>query len=289
MGNFTVNISKSGDLILTIRRFFLRYWELVNKNELMALAGQVTYYLILSFFPLLIFFLTLAGYADLNSEQLFNDFKYLIPEETYLMVENIVYEIFANRSPTLLSFGMLGALWASLNAISALMRGMVKAYGLQERRSFIKLKLVSIVVLIIIILTFFASFVILFLGQTFGDWLFDILGATSIFPSLWSKIRLIIQFLLLVITFMMINRMATGSRYTTRMVFPGSLFAATGWVIISLAFSFYVKHFNNYSVTYGSIGGIMILLLWLYWSSEILLLGCALNAVLITSGEQKEQ
>lgn len=249
----------------------------------MALAGQVTYYMILSFFPLLIFFLTLAGYADLSSEQLFEDFKYLIPEETYQMVENIIYEIFAKRSPTLLSFGMLAALWASLNGVSALMRGMVKAYGIRERRSFLKLKFISFVVLLIVILTLFASFLILFLGELFGDWLFDILGATSIFPSLWAKVRLIIQFLLLVITFMMINYLATGSRYSIRMVFPGSLFAATGWVVISLAFSFYVKHFNSYSVTYGSIGGVMILLLWLYWSSEILLLGCALNAVLITS------
>ncbi len=71
------------------RQFFIKYWELVNKNELMALGGQVTYYMILSFFPLLLFFLTLAGYANISSEQFFEDFKYLLPEETYLMVESM--------------------------------------------------------------------------------------------------------------------------------------------------------------------------------------------------------
>ncbi len=270
------------------RRLLWRFWELVNQNELMALGGQVTYYMILSFFPLLILILSLAGYADISSEQVFEDFKYLLPEETYLMVESIVYEIFSARSPTLLSVGMLGAIWASLNSISALMRGMVKAYGLEEERSFLRLKLLSLLLLIIMITTFLLSFGILFLGEMFGDWLFDMMGATSIFPALWQKTRLMIQFMLLVATFIVINRMATGSIYTTRMVIPGSLFASMGWIAISLAFSFYVRHFNNYTVTYGSIGGVMILLLWLNWSIEIFLLGCALNAVLIEYKKKKK-
>lgn len=263
------------------RRFSLRYWELVNQCELMALGGQVTYYMILSFFPLLIFILTLTAYADISSEHLFEDLKYLLPEETYLMVEGIIYEIFSKRSPTLLSFGMLAAIWASLNGIDALMRGIVKAYGLIEKRSFFGLKLTAVAFLLIIVSAVAVSFFTLFLGETLGQALLNTLGASSLFPFLWQKLRLFIQFLLLVITFIILNRMATNSQYTSKMVLPGSLVAAAGWVLISLAFSYYVRHFSNFSVIYGSIGGVMILLLWLYWSTEILLLGCALNAVLI--------
>lgn len=269
-------------------QFSRHYWELVNKNELMALAGQVTYYMILSFFPLLIFLMTFAGYANVSSEKIFEDFQYLLPEETYLMVESIIYEIFSQRSPTLLSFGMLGTIWASLNGISALMRGIVKAYGLKEERNFWGLKLTAIAFLFIITLTIILSITILFLGEALGNSLFKTLGVTSIFPYLWPKLRLVIQFLLLIATFIILNRMATRSLYSSRMVLPGSLFAATGWVIISLAFSSYVRLFANFSITYGSVGGIIILLLWLYWSSEILLLGCALNAVLIESRNKKE-
>ena len=76
--------------------------------------------------------------------------------------------------------------------------------------------------------------------------------------------------------------MASNYKYSIKMIFPGSLFSAAGWIIISLAFSYYVKHFNNYTMIYGSIGGIIVLLLWLYWSTGILLLGSALNAVLIS-------
>ncbi|NLI90875.1 MAG: YihY/virulence factor BrkB family protein [Peptococcaceae bacterium] len=264
------------------RKFFIRFWELVNNNELMAVGGQVTYYMILSFFPLLIFVLTLAGYANLSSEQVFEEFKYLIPNETYLLVESIIYEIFTTRSPTLLSIGMLGAAWASLNGIHALLRGMVKAYGIKENRSFFRQKFISVTLLIIFVVTLLGSFSLLFLGEMFGDWLFHIMGAASIFQGFWHVIRLLIQFILLVITFIIINRMATGPLYTIRKVFPGSLFTAIGWVLISLGFTFYFKHFNSYTVTYGSIGGVMVLLLWLYWSIVILLLGCVLNAVLIS-------
>jgi len=272
---------------LNWRKFLFSYWELVNKNELIALGGQVTYYIILSFFPLLIFVLTLAGYANLNSEQVFEDFKYLIPYETYHMVESILYEIFSTRSFTLLSIGMLGAAWASLNGINALLRGMTKAYGLKEKRSFFRQKLISVLLLIIFVVTLLGSISLLFWGEMFGDWLFQLFGATGIFEGIWHDIRLIIQFFLLVLTFIIINKTATGPSFTLRQVFPGSLFSAGGWVIISLAFSFYFKHFNSYTVTYGSIGGGMILLLWLYWSCIILLLGCAFNAVLILKNNCK--
>lgn len=268
-------------------KFTRRYFEIITKNELMALGGQVTYYMILSFFPLIIFFLTLISYADINSEHFFNDLKYLLPEETYLLVESIIYETFAKRSPALLSFGMLAAIWASLNGINALMHGIVKTHGLKENRSFLKLKLTSVLFLIIITITLIFSIITLVFGETLGIALFKVFGATRFFPSFWQNLKLLIQFVLLVLTFIILNRMATGSRYTFKMVFPGSLFAATGWIVISLLFSQYVKHFNNYTLTYGSIGGVMILLLWLYWSSEILLLGSALNAVLIESRKKR--
>jgi len=257
-----------------------KYWELVNNNELMALGGQVAYYLILSFFPLLIFLLTLAGYADLSSERVFENFKYLIPEEVYLIIEKIIYEVFSVRSAGLLSFGMLGAFWASMNGVNALTRGMVKAYGIKEKRNLIRLLLSSIVILVIITFTVIISLLFQLMGENL---------AASLFPFLWFYLRLPVQVMFLIIVLIVLNRMATNSGYTSRMVLPGSLFTALGLVVLSMAISLYFRHFNTFSVIYGSIGGIMILLLWLYWSCEILLLGCALNSVLINYRLEKSK
>jgi len=268
---------------------FLKYfWDILKKNELMALGGQVSYYLILSFFPLLIFLLTLISYLNLSSEQFFEDWKYFVPEESYYLVESIIYEVFSQRSPTLLSLSMLGTVWASLNGINALMRGIVKAYGLTEKRNYICLKLTAILFLIIITLTILFSIPVFFLGENLSNQIFSLLGAANNFSYYWQKIRLVLQFCLLILVFIILNRMATRSIYSIKTILPGSLFASFGWVIISIAFSYYFDKFSKFSLTYGSLTGIIILLIWLYWSIEILLLGCALNAALIRIKEKEE-
>ena len=253
----------------------------------MAVGGQVAFYIILSFFPLLIFILTLAAYFNLSSYQLLEDLPYLIPSESYLIIDTVITEVLSSRSPTLLSLGMLGAFWASLNGINAMMRGIGKAYQIVETRSFINFKLTAIGFLIILFVAMLLSFVSLVLGEKLGSLLFNLLEADSIFPYIWQKLRLIIQFCFLLLTFLILNQLATRAKYSTWHMFPGSLIAATGWIVISLAFSFYVSHFNNYSVTYGSIGGIIILILWIYWSCAIFLLSCAFNAVLIEAKEKR--
>lgn len=269
------------------RTFFLNYWEIVNKNELMALGGQVTYYMILSFFPLIILVLTVISSLDMTNDQFFDSFKFLLPEETYMMVKSIVDEIFSTRSsPALLSFGMLGAFWASLNGINALIRGVVKAYGIPESRSFFHLKYAALIFLVVIVLAIIFSFIILVIGDNLADALLKYFGTNSLFTYLWQDLRLLIQFLFLTATFTFLNRIATKHVYPIKRYFPGSLLAAAGWVILSLAFSYYVNHFNNYTLTYGSLAGIMLLLLWLYWICEILLLGCAMNAALIETKDK---
>ncbi len=273
---------------LTHGGFLARLWDNVNKNELMALGGQVTYYLILSFFPFLIVLMTFAGFFAFNTLEILQSLHYLLPESTYAMTERIIVEILDSRSLTLLSFGMLGALWASLNGINAMIRGIVKAYGLKETRSFWGLHLTALVFLVIIALAVFLSLSTVVLGEWLGSRFYDLFGANGLFIYLWSQFRLVIQFLILILIFMILNHMATSLRYSLVTHIPGSLFAAAGWVLISLSFSYYVQHINNYTVVYGSIGGVIVLLLWLNWSSNIFLLGSAINAVLISRHEQKK-
>ena len=253
----------------------------------MAVGGQVAFYIILSFFPLLIFILTLAAYFNLTIHEIFEDLPYLVPTESYNLVDRVLTEVLSSRNPTLLSFGMVGALWASLNGINALMRGISKAYQLHQNRSFIRSRLIAIAFLVMMFFALLLSFTLLVLGEKLGSLLFELLEVSGFFPYIWQKLRLIIQFCFLVLTFLILNQMATRGKFSARQMLPGSVFAATGWVIISVAFSFYVRHFSNYTVTYGSIGGIIILILWIYWSCAIFLLSCAFNAVLLESRKRR--
>jgi membrane protein len=264
------------------RSFFRKYIRIISINELFALSGQVAYYIILSFFPFVIFLLTLVGFLNISNAEFFGSFKFLLPTETFQMVETIVNEVFSVRSsPALLVLSMIGALWASLNGINALMRGAGKAYGLQETWSFFRLKLSALLFFVIVALAIVGSFLVLIFGQKLTIFFVYLLGPDNIFPLIWQNLRLLIQFIFLIMIFILLNIIATHNKYPIRSYFTGSLFSAGGWIIISLAFAYYVNHFNSYTLAYGSIAGIILLLLWLYWSCVILLLGSALNATFI--------
>jgi membrane protein len=106
------------------------------------------------------------------------------------------------------------------------------------------------------------------------------MGENHFAAALWKNVRHVLGFFLLAVVFLIINKMVTGSKYSFGRLMPGAILCSGAWIILSLGFSLYVNNFNNYSVIYGSLAGIMLLMLWLYWSALILLFGAVLNVVL---------
>jgi membrane protein len=235
----------------------------------------------------MIFILTLTSYINLADVNIIDDLSNIMPQESYSLVKHTIDEIMLNRSSTLLSLGFLLSFWSALNGIHALMTGMTQAYGKKETRSFIRLKFVSLNFLVSFFLAIILSFILLVLGQQLTEYLRLLFGNINIITFLWQKLHIVFQFVFLILTFMYLNRLSTDKEYPFLQLLPGSIFSAIGWVLISMGFSLYLKYFNNYSLTYGSIGGIFILLLWLYWSSEIILFGCVLNSVIMKFKNQQ--
>lgn len=262
-------------------QFIKLFYKEINDTSLLNLGAQITYYVILSFFPFMIFILTLTSYINFADANIMEYLFHILPQESYSLVENTLGEIMLSRSSTLLSLGFILSFWSALNGIYALMTGMTKAYGKKETRSFFRLKFASLNFLVSFFLAVILSFILLVLGQQLTEYLRLLLGNVNIIAFLWQKLHIIFQFVFLVLTFLYLNRLSTDKEYPFVQLLPGSVFSAVGWVLISMGFSLYLKYFNNYSLTYGSIGGIFILLLWLYWSSEIVLFGCVLNSVIM--------
>lgn len=256
----------------------------------MNLGAQITYYVILAFFPFLIFLLTLTSYINLADVNILDDLSHIVPQESYQIIADTLKEIMSvRRNTTLLSLGFLASLWSALNGIHALMTGMNSAYGKKETRSFLLQKFTSLNFLIVFFLAIVLSFLLLVLGRELEEFLQILLGNLNMITFLWQKLHIVFQFVFLILTFLYLNKLATGKAFTYGQLLPGSLFAAIGWVVISMGFSLYLKYFNNYSPAYGSIGGIIILLLWLYWSSEMILFGCVLNSVIMKVKNPQEQ
>jgi len=266
-----------------MRDFYLRFQE----HEVPALGAQLTYYLLLAFFPFLIFLLTLLSYTPITSEQALDDLSRLLPAEAFEVVKEVVRQTLGSSRQTLLSLGALLTVWASSNGINAVIHGINKAYDERETRPFWKVRGMAIIFTIGLALVIILAFVLLVLGKQLGQALFAYAGNSMLFMKSWQLYRFTIPLLVMLAVFAFFYRYAPNKKIRFRDTIPGAVFSSLGWVVTSWAFSFYVDHFGNFTRTYGSIGGIIILLLWLYLSSMVILIGGEINAALSFSRKSR--
>jgi len=248
------------------------------KNELTALGAQLSYYMILSFFPFLIILIVLLNFTPLTEGSTIRQLSYILPDEVFQLTLNILDEIRSGLNATLLSISSLGTIWAASKGTSALIKGMNKAYNVTENRSFFHQRIMGIV------FTFGLAFIIVFslfslvFGRFIGLAISEYLGFTQAFLSLWEYLRFGAPLLVLFFIFTLLYRIGPNYHLGFRDVYPGAIFTTLGWIIISLIFSFYVNNYGAFSRLYGSIGAVIALIIWLNISSLIVLLGGEINA-----------
>lgn len=253
----------------------------ILEDEVTAVGGQLTYFLILSIFPFLIFFLNILSYTPIAQDEILDNLLIVLPGETQVLLKGIVKEIVGSSSDTLLSIGILLTLWTGSLGITAIIRAVNKAYGVERKRPYWRLKGLAMIFTLALALLLIIVLAMLVFGEIIGGRIFAIFGATHIFYHIWDLFRYIIPLLSMIIIFASLYKVSptpgNGLHIRFRDTLPGALFAALGWIVSSMVFSFYVNNFGNYSKTYGSLGGIIILLLWLYLSSIMIILGGEIN------------
>jgi membrane protein len=247
-------------------------------DEVTALGAQMTYYLILSLFPFLIFLLTLISLTPLARDEALNLLFALIPESANQTVMDIVEETVLSSSRSLMSVGMLAAIWTSSSGIMAVIRGINKAYDTEEKRPFWKVRLYAVWYTLIFAFLLFLTFAMLIFGDTAVDRLAEWIPKRYL--SAWHFARHAIPFSMMIVTFTLLYKQAPNYPVRLKQALPGALFSTFAWIGLSLAFSYYVANFGNFARTYGSIGGIIALLIWLYISSIIIIVGGEINAAL---------
>lgn len=250
----------------------------LKEDALPDLSAQITYYLILSFFPFLLFIINMISYTSLSEDILFANFSTFLPTETGELLKKILVHTVEAKSAFILVLSLLAALWSSSRGIAAIMKGVNKAYGSNEKRGFIKLRATALFATFGFSLLIITALFSLVLGEVIGKYVFGLLHAQSIFPIVWSISRYIIPLLLMFVSLMLLYKVLPDRKLTFKEVWPGALFATLTWIIASVLFSFYVNNFAAYEKVYGSIGGVIALLVWLYTSTLIILLGGEINA-----------
>ncbi len=250
-------------------------------DEIFALGAQLTYYLILSIFPFLIFLLTIVSYTSITSDVALDQLKYFLPPYAYSIIVDITKQAVSERSLKLLSFGMITTIWAASNGLEALIRGLNKAYGRKDDRPYWKIRLLSILYTVALALILLFSLIMLVFGGIITQNLFRYLGSSDMFILIWDIGRYIFPLISMILIFILIYFYSPNKqKIRLTNVIPGSVFTSLGWVTISYVFSIYISRFAVYSKMYGSIGGIIALLIWLYWCSILVLIGGEINASL---------
>ncbi|MGE7691845.1 YihY/virulence factor BrkB family protein [Lysinibacillus sp. NPDC097214] len=275
--------------VMTSRGFMQDLILRLQRVEVSALAAELAYFFLLSFFPLLIFLVTLLPYLNLETTQVYSFLVNIMPDEVYRLIENTLNEILTSRNSSLLSIGVLGTIWSASKGINALIRALNKAYDTETRGSILDRGL-SLVFTIAFVVVIAVALLLPVFGQQVGHFLFSIVGIEEQFEIIWHRMRWSIPPLLIFIVLMGIYRFVpnTDPRLKIMSVWPGALFSTLAWLAVTFVFSFYINNFANYSATYGSIGGVIILMLWLYFTGIILIFGGVLNATMQKKTLQKE-
>lgn len=249
-----------------------------------AIGAQLAYYLTLSIFPFIIFFLSILQFTPLADANILQRILMPIPGEARDLFYDLIKGIIADGSISLLSVGAIGSIWSSSNGIMALMKAVNRAFDLDEDRPYLKLKGLSILFTLGLFLTLIIAFTVLVFGETIFKMLFSYYTATGLI--IWKTLRLIIPLLFMILVFTMLYKWSPSVKKGVKIKFseslPGAVFSSIGWIVISGGFSYYVSNFGNYSKTYGSLGGVIAFLVWLYMSSIMIVLGAEVNATLMS-------
>jgi membrane protein len=259
------------------------YARFVN-DDVLSTGAEVAFFLLLSLFPFLIFLVTLVSYVRMvDVQDSMQVLATLMPASAYEILRDIVNETLADRSGTLLSLGVLFALWSSTSGVASLMRGINRAYDQEETRRFWRMKAISLGFTVELAVVIAVSFILVVLGRILGTRIFQLLGFSDVSLEIWNYGMLAIVTITSTLMFMFFYHVAPNCRLRLREVIPGAVVASIGWVAVSLAFSYYANNLGSYSKVYGSLGGIIALLMWMYLSSISILMGAEVNASLMLS------
>lgn len=268
-----------------IQDFILR----VKAVDIGSLGAQLAYFFLLSFFPLLIFLVTLLPFLNLDEQAMYEFLDDVMPPEVYSLISGVLQEVLTNQSGGLLSIGILGTIWSASKGVDALMKALNKAYDVKAKLGIMN-RVWSLVFTVSFVAIILVALVLPVFGQQIGDFMVTTFNLSERFNEIWNVVRFVLP---IVLIFVVMNLMYwivpnTNPRIRVTSVFIGATFSTVAWFALTYGFSIYISNFGNYTATYGSIGGVIVLMLWLYFTGMILIIGGIINATMQKRKNVKE-
>jgi membrane protein len=273
---------KLGDL--TGRRLCLRIFRKAHADDIPGQAAKLSYYFLLALFPLLIFLTTVFGYFAQSSalrDELLAYFRRVVPGTAFRLVVSTMQQIAAGANRGKLSFGLIGTIFAASGGMTAMVNGLNRAYGVDEGRSWWKVRLIGLGLTIAFAILIVTALLLVLLGPHVGERLAHYVGYHPVFSWAWNAVSWIIVFLVVLFAIDLLYRFAPDlKRWNRSWTTPGAVAAVLLWILLSYGLRVYVRYVNSYGATYGSLGSVIILMLWFYLTGMAILMGAEINAEL---------
>ena len=242
-------------------------------------SAALTYYLLFAIFPLLIFISTLLGLLELDIAYITSVLEPLFPADVLNVVRSYLEYVSANPSRQLLWFSLVFSIWFPMRASGCLMHSLRKAFGRSAPESLWRSQLRILLFTVWLIVVIAVTLCLVVVGRTVLEFVGRFVSVTEAFITAWSSLRFVVLALVMVVTLVVLYMLSQGQRRPLREVLPGVASSLAAWMVLSMAFSYYVEHVGQYSVLYGSIATVIVVLLWLYMSGQVLILGAEFSAL----------
>ena len=249
-------------------------------------AAALAYYLLFAIFPILIFLNNVLGLLNLNVSEITQVLQKFLPEAVVGLTGSYLNHIAHTSSQSLLWFSLIFSILFPMRAARGLMDDVRLAYGLQRPRNPIAYTVLQLVYTVVLLLVMVLTWLLSALGQQVVGRILSLLSINMLGPSerlltFWQYLRFLPVGLLMFVALGTLYAVSLDQKQPVRQILPGITAALAAWLVVSIGFSFYAENFANYSVVYGTLGAVIVLLIWLYMTAMILILGAELNAALL--------
>jgi membrane protein len=269
------------------RRGEFRQLSVILFNEIMrtralTIGAAVAFFGLMSLVPLLMMGAALVSILPIPNlfDQLLNMLAIVVPPDAMTFVSTVLQSILTAHPARIFSIGILSYLWAASGCFSSLIEALDIAYDVPVERSWIRTRLVALLLTFVCGGLFLTTLLCLLAGPRVMHFVTEVMSLPDAFTAVWQPLRILVLLLLVVGNVMLLYHIAPNRTTRFKTALPGASLAVVIWFLGSMGLDFYIDHLSNYSATYGSLGAIIILMLWLYLTTVSILIGAELNAEL---------
>ncbi len=265
---------------MKIRKLFHALIRRIARDHVNVYASQSAYFIILSAFPFAMLLLTLLRYSPLTYEDMLGILEMLSPRLVNDLVKTMLADVYERSNLTLISFSILFVIWSSGSGIMSITRGINEIYHIHETRNYFHLRLIATLYTILLAIALLFTLGVLVFGKFIYNKLLELLPFIHEVFVFVISIRTLMTFGMLMIFFIFIYKVMPNKKTSLWHVLPGAVISAAGWIVTTSIYSVYVSYSRNFSYMYGSLAGIMAIMLWLYVCMFQLFLGAEINNLL---------